>query len=115
MLTFQEQFLIQIGDQLIHLAGSEKFTESFEIQGADFSQRVLAVEMLNDEKIVERQNELFLTQSSRVPQDHVLFLTLFDRRKLKITKSGVLVGVFGVLVVVVMSILLGAPIVTRGL
>jgi hypothetical protein len=56
---------------------------------------MLAVEMLNDEKIVERQNELFLTQSSRVPEDHVLLLTFFDRRKLKITKSGVLVGVFG--------------------
>src|SRR4029078_6053037 len=94
-LTFQEQFFIQVGDQLLHPAGTEKFPESFEIERPNFSQRVLAVEMLNDEKIVERQNELVLAQSGRIPQDHVLLLTLFDRRKLKITKSGVLCGVLG--------------------
>src|SRR6185295_19131158 len=77
-LTFQEQFLIQVEDQLIHLAGNEKFTESFEIECPDVSQRMLAVEMLNDEKIVERQNELFLAESRGVPQDHILLLTFFD-------------------------------------
>src|SRR6185295_8045557 len=78
-LTFQEQFLIQVEDQLIHLAGSEKLPKSFEIERPDFSQRMLAVEMLNDEKVVERQHELFFTQSRGVPQDHVLLLTFFNR------------------------------------
>jgi hypothetical protein len=49
--------------------------------------------MLNDEKIVERQHELFLAQSRGVPQDHILLLAFFNRGKLKITKSGILCGI----------------------
>jgi hypothetical protein len=49
--------------------------------------------MLNDEKIIERQNELFLAQSRGIPEDHELLLTFFNRRELQIPKSGILFGV----------------------
>ena len=49
--------------------------------------------MLNDEKVVERQNELFFAQSRGVPEDHELLLSFFDRRKLQIAKSRALPGI----------------------
>jgi hypothetical protein len=54
---------------------------------------MLAVEMLNDEKIIEGEDELFLTQPGGIPQNHVLLFTFFDRGKLQIAKCGALLGI----------------------
>jgi hypothetical protein len=69
-LTFQEQFLIKL--KLIHLAGTE-IRESFD-RAPRFSQWCSTVEMLNDEKVVERQDELFFTQSRGVGTMYSLHL-----------------------------------------
>jgi hypothetical protein len=43
---------------------------------------MLAIEMLNDEKIIQRKDELLLAEAAGIPQDDVLFLALLDRGKL---------------------------------
>ena len=82
-------------DQLLHFGRHQKFAEPFEIERADFLQRMFAVEMLNDKKIVEREDEFFLAEPARVPEDHVLLLTLFDGGKLEIPQERILFGIFG--------------------
>ncbi len=56
---------------------------------------MLAVEMLNDEKVVERKHQPFLAQAGRIPQHDVLLLPFFNRGELEIPQCGIVLGIFG--------------------
>jgi 3-hydroxy-3-methylglutaryl CoA synthase len=56
---------------------------------------MLAVEVLNDKKVIQRQDELFLAQSTGVPEHDVLLFSLFDRGELEIPQDRILLRIFG--------------------
>src|SRR5512134_2966444 len=81
-VAFEEQLGLEIPDQSLNLARHQKLTKAFEVERTDFVQRMVAVEVLYDEKVVERENEFFLAETAGVPEDDILLLSLFDGRKL---------------------------------
>jgi len=52
------------------------------------------IEMLDDEKVAERQNKLLFAQACRVPKDDELLLTFFNGRELEIPQDRILLGIF---------------------
>jgi hypothetical protein len=56
---------------------------------------MFAVEMLNDEKVVERQDQPFLAQARGIPQHDILLFPFFNGGELEIPQCGILRGVFG--------------------
>ena len=56
---------------------------------------MVAVEMLNDKKIVEREDEFLLAEAAGIPEHHVLLLALLDGGKLEIPQDRILFGIFG--------------------
>src|SRR6476660_2130331 len=56
---------------------------------------MVAVEMLNDKKIVKGEDEFLLAEAAGIQEHHVLLLALLDRGKLEIPQDRVMFGIFG--------------------
>ncbi len=56
---------------------------------------MLAVEMLDNEKVIQRQDKLLLAQSARVPENDKLILSLLNGRELEVSQDGIQFWIFG--------------------
>ena len=88
--TFQKELLVQVRHQLLDLARKQKLAEPFQVQRTDLLDGMFSIKMLHDEKEVQRQHQLFLTQPARIPEHHQLILSLLNGRELQISQDRIL-------------------------